>query len=126
VIWLFAGQAAVLETLPPRRALGRSAELVRGASWHVLSVLLVVQAAATGLEYLLLWPVADAASGLDHAGEVVAVGTWRIVVAAIVEPFALIVIALLYLDRRLRAEGGRLSLARPHEVPDLVHEGNRV
>jgi hypothetical protein len=40
VRWYFAAQAAVIDGLPPRAALGRSGELVEGSWWRVFGLLL--------------------------------------------------------------------------------------
>jgi hypothetical protein len=105
VVWLFAGQAAVIERRGLRDSLLRSAELVRGGWWRCFATFLLVQVGAGLVQTLLVAPVARGADDLSYSSEVIAVGVWRILVTTVVEPFVLIAIALLYLDRRVRQEG---------------------
>jgi hypothetical protein len=105
VVWLFAGQAAVIERLGLRASLLRSAELVRGGWWRCFATFLLVQVGAGLIQTILVAPVSRAAEDLSYSSEVIVVGLWRIAVTTVVEPFVLIAIALLYLDRRVRQEG---------------------
>ena len=113
VLWLFAGQAAVIEGRGPRAALVRSAELVKGGWVPVFVTFLVVQVAAGVIQFLLGLPVAVATDGLDRAAgaddpaaaEVLVNGAWGIVTTVVIQPFPAVALALLYLDRRSRKEG---------------------
>jgi hypothetical protein len=114
VVWLFAGQAAVIERRPLRDSLLRSAELVRGGWWRCFATFLLVQVGAGLVSSLLVAPVARAADDLSYSSEVISVGLWRIVITTVVQPFVLIAIALLYLDRRVRQEGHWPEAPVPH------------
>lgn len=113
VVWLFAGQAAVVEELDPRGALARSFDLVRRGWWQVLAAFVALQAAASLGQYLLSLPVARATEGLGRPrgatvpsnAEVLANGVAEILALVIVQPFVVVAFALLYLDRRSRADG---------------------
>jgi hypothetical protein len=105
VMWLFAPQAAVIERRGVRAALARSRELVAGAWLSVFAVFVVIQA-ITLLAEVALTSVARPAEALSNNGEVILIGSWNVIVMIVVEPFALIALGLLYLDRRVRRDGG--------------------
>jgi hypothetical protein len=105
ILWLFVAPVVVVEGLGVRAALARSAELVRGGWWRVFAAFLLIRVLAGLLEALAVTPVARGVSGLSYAPEVLVGGAWRTVVQALIEPFALVALALLYLDRRVRLEG---------------------
>ncbi len=105
VIWLFASLSVVVEGLGVRGALGRSRQLVRGAFWPVLGVYLVIQIGAALVGTALLIPLDAIAFGFDGDAQRVVSGIAQIAVTTIVQPLAMIGVALMYLDRRVRAEG---------------------
>jgi hypothetical protein len=111
VLWLFAPQAAVIERRSVRDALARSRELVSGAWLQVFAVFAVVQLLTLAVE-VALTQLASPASALSKTPEVLLIGSWNVVVMVFVEPFALIALGLLYLDRRLRRDGA------PQPEPD--------
>jgi hypothetical protein len=113
VLWLFAPQAAVIERRSVRDALARSRELVSGAWLQVFAVFAVAQVLTLAAE-LALTQLASPASALSETPEVLLIGSWNIVVMVVVEPFALIALGLLYLDRRLRRDGA----GQPAPEPD--------
>ncbi len=117
VVWLFAGQVAVIERLGVRASLLRSAELVRGGWWRCFATFLLVQVAAALVQGVLVAPVTRATTDLSYSSEVILVGLWRILVTTVVEPFVLIAIALLYLDRRVRQEGRWPAPPVPQAAP---------
>jgi hypothetical protein len=105
VVWLFASQAAVIEGLGAARALSRSAALVRDGWWATFATFMILEI-LTGLVIagaLLL--VGVATDGLSADSQIVVTGAASILVTALVKPFQVIGIALLYLDRRVRLEG---------------------
>jgi hypothetical protein len=90
--------ALVAEGLGPGKALARSGRLVRGHWWHTFGTLL-----ATWLLLGLAVNLVDnAGGGLGHhwAAETVAQG----LAITLVAPYAVLVLALLYLDLRAREE----------------------
>jgi hypothetical protein len=104
VMWLFAPQAAVVERRPVAAALGRSRDLVAGTWLQVFAVFVVIQA-ITLLAEIALTSIARPAQALSRDAEVIIIGSWNVVVMIVVEPFALIALGLLYLDRRVRRDG---------------------
>jgi hypothetical protein len=118
VLWLFAAQAAVIERRPWRAALARSRDLVAGAWLQVFAVFLVIQL-ITGLTQLALARLATPAEALSNDPEVLLIGSWTVIVMIVVQPFALIALGLLYLDRRVRKDGGWQAVPEP-EHPEPV------
>jgi len=118
VVWLFAPQAAVIERRIPREALARSRDLVVGSWLPVFATFIVVQFLA-GLVQLGLARLAMPAEALSHDREVILIGSWTVLVAIVVQPFTLIGLALLYLDRRVRKDGGWQPLPGPRSGDPL-------
>jgi hypothetical protein len=105
VIWLFASISVVVEGHGVRGALGRSRQLVRGAFWPVLGLYFVIEIGAAFVGFLLLVPLDAIALGFDGDAQKIVSGVARIAVTTIVQPLAMIGVALMYVDRRVRAEG---------------------
>jgi hypothetical protein len=118
VLWLFAPQAAVIERRTPREALARSRDLVAGNWLQVFATFLVIQLVA-GLVQLGLARLAMPAEALSYDREVVLIGSWTVIVMIVIQPFALIALALLYLDRRVRRDGGWQPLPGPRSGDPL-------
>jgi hypothetical protein len=127
VAWSLAGAALVLEDQPVRRALKRSATLVKGGWWRVLGVsllaLLVSEMVAVVLSVVEqvvvgsnLSPVSDNGDG-TYSGHHVALlyvflgALFSAGIQAVVSPFAASVMALQYVDRRMRREGLDIQMA---------------
>jgi hypothetical protein len=97
----------------PLAALRRSSDLVRGAWWRTLGVLLLGVVLAGAVSALLNLPASLAGAALESAldGSTVAV-VWALVLSivagvvaqTITAPFMAAVITLTYVDRRIRAE----------------------
>jgi hypothetical protein len=97
----------------PLAALRRSSDLVRGAWWRTLGVLLLGVVLAGAVSALLNLPASLAGAALESAldGGTVAV-VWALVLSivagvvaqTITAPFMAAVITLTYVDRRIRAE----------------------
>jgi hypothetical protein len=105
VFWLFASSAVVVEGLGVRGALARSRQLVRGAFWPVLGVYLLIEIGAALVGVLLLIPLDAIALAFNGDAEKIVSGIAEVVVTTVVQPLAMIGVALMYLDRRVRAEG---------------------
>lgn len=115
-----AAPALVLEKLGVREAMRRSGVLVRRSFWRVLGILLLAAVIATFVGGVLQVPflvLGGGGGGLFSSTE--GLGTTTIVLAQIggavartlTAPFTSGVTALLYIDRRMRAEGLDVSLA---------------
>ena len=127
VAWSLAAAALVLEDQPVRRALKRSSTLVKGGWWRVLGVsllgLLVSEMVAVVLSVVQqvvvgsnLSPVSDNGDG-TYSGHHVSLAyvflgaLFSAGIQAVVSPFAASVMALQYVDRRMRREGLDIQLA---------------
>jgi Membrane domain of glycerophosphoryl diester phosphodiesterase len=128
VRWALAGPALVLERQGVRAAMRRSAVLVKGSFWRVLGILLLSQLIAGAIGAVLQIPffiVGAATSGLfSGGGEDVPLGFLVLgqvgsgLTQLVLGPFLAGVVALLYVDRRMRAEGLDVSLAAAAATPD--------
>jgi hypothetical protein len=101
-IWLgvrgyFAAQAAVIDRLPPRMALGRSAELVSGRWWRTFGVLFVA-----GVVFVFVVLPLDVPIALVHQG--VAFTALRAVAETISRSLTALFGTLLFFDLRARRE----------------------
>lgn len=105
VLWLFAGQAVVIEGRGVRDALRRSQALVRGSWWTVFAAWLMIQVVVLAGQIVLGVAGRIVLIPLDGTARTVADGVWSTITQLLVEPFALIAIALLYADRVLRVDG---------------------
>ena len=127
VSWSLAAAALVLENQPVRKALKRSSTLVKGGWWRVLGVsllaLLVAELVALVLSVVEqvvvgsnLSPVSDNGDG-TYSGHHVALvyvflgALFSAGIQAVVSPFTASVMALQYVDRRMRREGLDIQLA---------------
>lgn len=119
--WALAMPALVLEGTGPIGAIRRSWRLVRPAFWRMWSIRLLSVVLGYVMEYLVAVPFAlvavltTLAAGVDSGDPippytlaVVALGA--IVGGTLVQPFYAGVLALLYVDRRMRAEGMDITL----------------
>jgi hypothetical protein len=114
-----APSAMVLERAGVVASLRRSSALVRGDAWRVLGVLLLVLVITTFISQVLQTPFAVRSFGAGLSGEATTFSTTDVVLQSIgsalaltvVAPFGAAVRALLYVDRRMRAEGLDVSLA---------------
>jgi hypothetical protein len=105
ILWLFAGQAVVIEDTGVRDALRRSQDLVRGAWWTVFLAWILIQV-VTAIAQLAIGIVGAAIlSPLDGTALAWGEGVWSTLTQVVTQPFALIAIALLYADRVMRVDG---------------------
>ena len=120
VRWSLAAAAVVLEKQSVQAALRRSAVLVARSFWRVAGVLLLAGLIAVFVSLVLSVPFQVAGlstfrgfgSGSTDlsTSRVVGAAVTSAVVATVVAPFAAGVRALLYVDRRMRAEGLDVTL----------------
>jgi hypothetical protein len=130
-VWLYislalAPAAVVLERQTVRGALRRSRALVRGSWWRVFGILLLAAILASVVGGIINLPFGLAGGGLTSLGDnesdlqfsqLVISGLGGILSGTIVRPFSAGVAALLYIDRRIRAEALDLALARAAAEP---------
>lgn len=114
-----AGPALVLERCGIRAALRRSGLLVRGAWWRTLGILvlaLIIAQVAGGVlavPFLFIDGLSGDVSTAGQIGNQIGAGLGLVITA----PFSSGVTALLYLDRRMRAEGLDVTLAAQAAAP---------
>ena len=125
-VWLYislalAPAAVVLERQTVRGALRRSRALVRTSWWRVFGILLLAAILASVVGGIISLPFGLAGGGLTSLGnnnseltfgQLVLSGLGGLLSGTIVRPFSAGVAALLYIDRRIRAEALDLALAR--------------
>ena len=120
VRWSLATAVVVLERTDVRTALGRSTVLARGAFWRLLGVLLLAFLIAAFVGNIIQLPATlfGSASLGALGGGTVELSSGDLVIASVagsvastlVGPFTAGVRALLYVDRRMRAEGLDVAL----------------
>jgi hypothetical protein len=116
-----APAALVLEKQSVRRALSRSRALVRGSWWRVFGILLLALVIGTVLSGIISLPFGLAGSGFSAFGEdtealrfmdLLLATLGSLIAGTLVQPFSAGVVALLYIDRRIRAEALDVALGR--------------
>ncbi|MGY0486189.1 glycerophosphoryl diester phosphodiesterase membrane domain-containing protein [Streptomyces sp. WG-D5] len=130
-IWLMirlslASPALMLEKQTIRKAMGRSAKLVRGSWWRVFGITILASLIAAIISQIILVPftvIAGVVSGDGFAGLLesggslgwaflIVTGIGSVVGSTITFPITAGVTVLLYIDRRIRREALDLELAR--------------
>jgi hypothetical protein len=114
-----APSVMVLERSGIRTSLRRSGTLVKGDWWRVFGILLLVLVITTFISQVLQTPFAFRSFSAGLSGEAATFGTTDVLLQSIgsalaltvVAPFGAAVRALLYVDRRMRAEALDVSLA---------------
>jgi hypothetical protein len=115
-----APAALVLETQTVRGALRRSRALVKGSWWRVFGILLLAAVLASVVSGIISLPFGLAGGGLTSLGsrtsgvqftQLVISGIGSLLASTLVRPFSAGVAALLYIDRRIRAEALDVTLA---------------
>jgi hypothetical protein len=126
VVWVYVALAlapavVVLERQPVRMALRRSRALVQRSWWRVFGILLLAGIIASVVGGIISLPFGLAGGGLTSIGDnstdvefsqLVLSGLGGLVSGTLVRPFSAGVAALLYIDRRMRAEALDLALAK--------------
>ncbi|RPK64103.1 hypothetical protein EES43_10520 [Streptomyces sp. ADI96-02] len=136
-LWLMvrftlAAPALMLERQTVATALRRSAKLVRGAWWRTFGVLTLSYLLVFLLTFLIAIPFGITAVLADGSGVedflnsdtasqgwpfLIITGIGEVVVSTLAYPFTAGVIALLYVDQRIRREALDLDLARAAGLP---------
>ncbi|GGY97560.1 hypothetical protein CP967_21200 [Streptomyces nitrosporeus] len=136
LLWLMvrfalAAPALMLERQPVLTSLRRSAKLVRGAWWRTFGVLALTYLLILVVTMVIAVPFGVLAVALESGGPaeflsgstdfgwsfLIVTGIGEVVVATLAYPFAAGVMALLYIDQRIRREALDLDLARAAGVP---------
>jgi hypothetical protein len=119
--------ALVLEKLTVRTAMRRSRQLVRSSWWRIFGILLLAQLIAGVIGAIIIIPF-DIAGGIGSVFSgntddqfqfvpLLLTGIGGLLSATLVRPFSAGAIALLYLDRRMRAEALDLTLQQAAAAP---------
>ena len=115
-----APAALVLERQTVRGALRRSRALVRGSWWRVFGVLVLAGVISSVVSSIISLPFGFARGGFLgfgtstalSFGDLLASAVGALIAGTIVRPFSAGVTALLYVDRRMRAEALDLALVQ--------------
>jgi hypothetical protein len=123
-----AAPALLLENVGPTGALRRSWELVRGSWWRLFGILLLTGLLVGAVGGVLgvpfsagagLWTGLGGGSTGSLMGSAVLSAMAEIVTGTVLTPFSASVTCLLYIDRRMRAEGLDVELMRAAGVDDV-------
>lgn len=127
VFILLAGPAYVLEGQSVTGALRRSVRLVRGGWWRVFGTFLLISVLTGLVGALLLLPlglagagfavVGGASEGALASGASLGVVLASTLLTVLLAPVSAYVVALLYVDQRMRREGLDLQLAQAAHAP---------
>jgi uncharacterized membrane protein len=104
MVWSLATPAAMMERARPGAALARSARLSRGHRWRILGVTVLIVVITVAIESVLSSVVVGLLPGLSAAAALIVGDAVAAVVSAITLPWVGAVIALLYVDIRIRTE----------------------
>ncbi|MGH3948102.1 MAG: hypothetical protein ACRDSE_03125 [Pseudonocardiaceae bacterium] len=119
-IWLMvllslATPALILERTTIGHALVRSKDLVRNAWWHIFGILLITLLLNFGISVIISAPfelIGGDPTGTTSGEYLVLSTIGAIAAGAVTAPIAAVVIALIYIDRRMRTEDLAVELAR--------------
>ncbi|WP_031085692.1 glycerophosphoryl diester phosphodiesterase membrane domain-containing protein [Streptomyces sp. NRRL WC-3549] len=137
VLWLMirftlAAPALMLERQPVLTSLRRSAKLVRGSWWRIFGILALTYLMVIVVTLVITIPFGVIAVTVDSEGLgdllkgaspdfgwpfLIVTGIGGVIVSTLAYPFTAGVMALLYIDRRIRREALDLDLARAAGVP---------
>lgn len=110
MVWALAGPAAVMEGARPGVALARSARLTRGHRWRILGATLLILVITIAIETVVSSVAVAVIPGSSDTAALIVGDAAAVLVSGITLPWVASVIALLYMDIRLRTEnlGGAL------------------
>lgn len=103
-VWSLAGPAAVMEGSGPGTALARAARLSRGHRWRILGATLLILIITVAIETVISSIVVALMPGLSDIAALIVGDAATVVVSGVTMPWVASVIALLYVDIRLRTE----------------------
>jgi hypothetical protein len=114
--WLFAPPTVLLERTGVRASLGRSWRLVGGSWWRCFGIVLLAQLIASVLSGVLQVPFVLAGLAIRDAGSdtlaVILTVVGGAIARTLIAPFSASILALLYIDLRMRREGLDVTLQR--------------
>ena len=114
--WLFAPPTVLLERAGVRTSLGRSWRLVGGSWWRCFGILLLAQVLAGVLSGVLQLPFIIGGFAVSDGGStfvaVVLTVVGGVIARTLIAPFSAAILALLYIDLRMRREGLDVTLQR--------------
>ncbi|WP_069173066.1 glycerophosphoryl diester phosphodiesterase membrane domain-containing protein [Streptomyces griseus] len=136
-LWLMvrftlAAPALMLERQPILTALRRSAKLVKGSWWRTFGILALTYLLVIVLTLIIAVPLGIIALSVDSEGLseflnssqpdlgwpfLIITGVGEVIISTLTYPFTAGVMALLYIDQRIRREALDLELARAAGVP---------
>lgn len=102
--WGVAAPVAVMEGAGPGAALARSARLTRGHRWRLLGVMLLIVIIAVAIEAVIANVIVGLVPNLSAVGGLVVGDIVTALVSAVTGSWTGAVLALLYVDIRLRTE----------------------
>jgi hypothetical protein len=104
VVWAVAAPVAVMEGFGPAAAMARAARLTRGHRGRIFGVTLLVVVITYLIELVIISVVVAPAGSLSDTGLLIATSAVGVVVSAFTVSWVAAVIALLYVDIRVRSE----------------------
>ena len=114
--WLFAPPTVLLERIGVIASLGRSWRLVGGSWWRCFGIVLLAQLLASVLSGVLQVPFIVGGLAIHDAGSEAVALVLTVIGGAIartlITPFSAAILALLYIDLRMRREGLDVTLQR--------------
>ena len=127
---VFAAPAYVLERVGPRKAIGRAWALVRGSFWRVFGIMILTLVITYAMSYIVQVPISilssvvglgtassDTLSGGALVAYLVGTGIGTLIAGTLATAFLGSVVALLYIDQRMRREGLDVALAAAAAAP---------
>ncbi|GMA25163.1 hypothetical protein GCM10025864_29220 [Luteimicrobium album] len=128
---IFAAPAYVLERVGPRKAIARAWALVRGAFWRVFGIMVLTLVLTYIMSAVVQFPVSilstvvgvgtsssDSVTGGSLVAYLVGTGIASLVAGTLATAFLGSVVALLYIDQRMRREGLDVALAVAANAPE--------
>jgi hypothetical protein len=103
-VWALSGPAAVMEGAGPAAALARSVRLSRGHRWRILGVTLLILVITVAIEAVISSIVVALVPGLSDTAALIVGDVATALVSGVTLPWVAAVIALLYVDIRMRSE----------------------
>lgn len=104
VVWSLAAPVTVMERSGPAASLARSARLTRGHRWRILGVMLLIVIITVAIESVVSSIAIALVPSLSDVAALIVGDVVTALVSAITLPWVSAVIALLYVDVRLRTE----------------------
>lgn len=104
MVWSLAAPAAAMERARPHAAFARSVRLTRGHRWRILGVTVLIVVITVAIESVVSSIVVGLMPGLSAVAALIVGDAVAALVSAVTLPWVGAVIALLYVDIRIRTE----------------------